>query len=124
MAETVYESIGEAGFQRLTDAFYRRVPTDDLLGPLYPPEELEGARERLFDFLVFRFGGPQRYLERRGHPALRMRHFPFEITRARRDRWMELMNASLAEADLPPSAVQELSSFFDSAATFLINRPG
>lgn len=122
--DTLFETVGEEGFRRLTDAFYRRIPDDDLLGPLYDRADLEGARVRLHDFLVYRSGGPPRFLETRGHPALRMRHMPFAIDRARRDRWMELMKAALAEADLPPDAVRTLTDFFDSAATFLINRPG
>jgi hemoglobin len=89
----VYEIIGEEGFDRLVAAFYRRVPTDDILGPMYPEEDLVGAQERLRDFLVGRFGGPNRYVETRGHPSLRMRHAPFKINPAARNRWITLMEA-------------------------------
>ncbi len=54
----VYGAIGEEGFTRLVSAFYRQVPHDDILGPMYPAEDLTGAEERLRDFLVGRFGGP------------------------------------------------------------------
>ena len=64
----MYDAIGEAGFERLVGAFYAQVPGDDILGPMYPQEDLPGAEERLRDFLVFRFGGPPRYAERRGIP--------------------------------------------------------
>ncbi len=67
---------------------------------MYPRHDLKGAEERLRDFLIFRFGGPQRYLELRGHPRLRMRHAPFPIDQTARDRWIELMNNALAEASL------------------------
>ena len=50
----VYQLIGDDGFERLTQAFYRRVKTDDLLGPMYPEADFEGARVRLREFLVFR----------------------------------------------------------------------
>ena len=119
----VYAAIGEEGFTRLIAAFYRRVPQDDILGPMYEKHDLAGAEQRLRDFLLFRFGGDPRYLEQRGHPRLRMRHFRFAITRAARDRWIELMNAALAEANLPAEAAALLRAFFDSTATFLINRP-
>ena len=114
--------IGEEGFARLIAAFYRRVPQDDILGPMYPREDLAGAEQRLRDFLIFRFGGPQRYIEERGHPRLRMRHARFPIGNAARDRWMELMNQALEEADLPPEAVEVLRPFFGGTATFLINQ--
>ena len=120
----VYEVVGDAGFERLTAGFYRRVATDDLLGPMYPKHDLTGAEQRLRDFLVQRFGGPQRYSDARGHPRLRMRHMGFRIDAAARDRWVQLMEASLAEADLPPEVHPPLRQFFHDAATFLINRPG
>jgi len=121
--QDIYPLIGDDGFHRLVAAFYRQVPGDNLLGPMYPPHDLKGAEERLRDFLIFRFGGPQRYLEQRGHPRLRMRHVPFAIGQAARDRWIELMNNALAEAALPAEADSLLRQFFDQVATFMINRP-
>jgi hemoglobin len=120
--QEVYALIGHEGFGRLVAAFYRRVPADDILGPMYPADDLAGAEERLREFLVFRFGGPPVYLEKRGHPRLRMRHNPFAIDRAARDRWMQLMNASLAEVALPTEAEEVLRAFFESTATFMMNR--
>ena len=120
--DEVYPAIGEEGFRALTAAFYRQVPGDDVLGPMYPKNELREAEERLRDFLVFRFGGPQRYIENRGHPRLRIRHAPFAITQAARDRWLELMGQALDEAALPADAARVLRDFFASTATFLINR--
>lgn len=122
--QQLYAAIGEAGFERLTDAFYRQVPADDILGPMYPANDLEGAKQRLRDFLIFRFGGPQRYIEQRGHPRLRIRHAPFAIGQGARDRWMQLMSHALDEAELPAEARQMLQEFFESTTTFLKNRPG
>ena len=90
---------------------------------MYPPHDLAGAEERLRDFLVGRFGGPTRYIEQRGHPRLRMRHMPFPIDQAARDRWMALMSAALHEAALPPDAADILRQFFEGMSTFMINRP-
>ncbi len=114
--------IGEDGFDRLVRAFYRRIPADDLLGPMYPADDLPGAEKRLKDFLIFRFGGPQHYLAERGHPRLRMRHAPFPVTEAARDRWMQLMEAALDETRLPAEVGDLLRVFFGSVATFMINR--
>ena len=83
---------------------------------------MTGAEQRLRDFLIYRFGGPERYIEQRGHPRLRMRHFPFAISQAARDRWLQLMTNALDRTPLPTDAKQVLHSFFDSTATFLINR--
>jgi hemoglobin len=117
----VYNLMGEAGFTRLVAAFYRRVPQDDILGPMYPPEDLAVAEQRLRDFLIYRFGGPQRYIEQRGHPRLRARHSPFRVNPAARDRWMQLMEAALAEIALPVEAERFLRTFLEGMSTFLIN---
>jgi len=119
----LYAALGEEGFARLVAAFYRRIPQDDILGPMYEKHDLAGAEQRLRDFLIFRFGGPPRYIEERGHPRLRMRHARFPIGLAARNRWMELMTAALDEAQLPAEAGRLLREFFGSTATFLINRP-
>lgn len=123
MDETeIFAAIGEEGFSRLVGAFYRQVPQDDILGKMYPPHEIAAAEQRLRDFLIYRFGGPQRYIEQRGHPRLRARHFPFRIDQAARDRWMHLMNNAFAEAALPTEVEQFLRAFFDQMSTFMINQ--
>ena len=118
----VYSAIGEEGFARLVRGFYKQVPDDPLLGPMYPRDDLPGAEQRLRDFLIGRFGGPPRYVEERGHPRLRMRHMPFAIDGEARNRWVALMDRALDEAALPPDASAVLRAFFHSTATFLRNR--
>ena len=120
----IYDAIGEAGFTRLVNAFYAQIPHDDILGPMYPEGDLAGSEERLRDFLMFRFGGQTRYLERRGHPRLRARHAPFRIDGAARERWLTLMERALDQAAFPPDAASALRTYFRDTATFLINRPG
>jgi hemoglobin len=122
--EQVYERVGEEGFARLVRAFYAQVPGDDILAPMYPPDDLAGAEERLRDFLIGRFGGPQRYVERRGHPRLRMRHMPFAIDQRARDRWMQLMERAMEQAELPPDIAALMRDFLGHVATFMINRHG
>jgi len=118
----VYSEIGDAGFERLVAAFYRQVPNDDVLGPLYPAQDFQGAEQRLRDFLIYRFGGPPLYIEQRGHPRLRIRHAPFPIGERARDRWVELMERAVDEALLPEEVQKLLRAFFASTATFLMNR--
>jgi hemoglobin len=118
----VYSVIGAEGFTRLVAAFYRQVPQDDLLGPMYPAQDLSGAEQRLRDFLIGRFGGPQTYIAQRGHPRLRVRHSPFPINQTARDRWMRLMNSAFVEAALPGEAEQVLRKFLDGMSSFMINQ--
>jgi hemoglobin len=117
----IYGLIGEEGIARIVAAFYRRVPGDDILGKMYPIDDLAGAEERLRGFLIQRFGGLVHYSQQRGHPRLRMRHAPFRINTAGRDRWLRLMDEALAEVNPPAAAIAPLRKFFSDAATFMIN---
>ena len=119
--EQIYETIGEEGFARLIHAFYAQVPGDPILGPMYPKADLAGAEQRLRDFLIGRFGGPPRYIEERGHPRLRMRHMPFAIDTAARNRWVMLMDRALEESAFPDDVTALLREFFHGVATFMIN---
>ncbi|MBL1134190.1 MAG: globin [Chloroflexi bacterium] len=117
----VYDIIGSAGFEKLVAGFYRRVATDDVLRPMYPEDDLEPARRRLQLFLEQFFGGPTTYSQERGHPRLRMRHAPFKIDQAARNRWVELMIAALDEVGLDPEVAAVMRDYFENGASFLIN---
>ena len=117
----VFAAVGEEGFARLIAAFYRQVPGDNILGPMYPKDDLPGAEQRLRDYLIYRFGGPAKYIEERGHPRLRMRHTPFPVTQAARDRWMLLMTKALTAAQLPPEADAVLREFFEDRKSTRLN---
>lgn len=117
----IHGIIGDAGFTRLIGAFYRRVADDDVLGPLYPRHDLAGAEQRLRGFLIQRFGGPDDYSRERGHPRLRMRHAPFKVDLAARNRWVKLMEEAMAEANLPEIVLPALRKYFQNTATFMMN---
>ena len=122
----IYAAIGEDGFQRLIAAFYRQVPHDDILGPMYPADDMEGAEQRLRDFLIGRFGGPQRYIEQRGHPRLRMRHNPYRVGPIERDAWLRCMHTAIASIDdetLDPPHRQALVDYMEMAAQSMMNSP-
>jgi len=118
----IHNAIGSEGIARLVRAFYQQVPQDDVLGPMYPVEDLQGAEDRLRMFLTFRFGGPQDYLQHRGHPKLRLRHAPFSIDQRARDRWVSLMNTALEECRFPLHVSRVIRDFLGHVATFLINQ--
>ncbi len=80
--------------------FYEGVQTDEVLWPMYPAEDLEGAIQRLTGFLEQYWGGPSTYSEERGHPRLRMRHLPFKVNPDARDRWLRHMRAAVDSLEL------------------------
>ena len=121
-----YEAVGgEDIFARVVHEFYRQIPDDDILGPMYPADELAGAEDRLRWFLVQYWGGPQTFTENRGHPRLRMRHMHFPIDRAARDRWLVLMGNALdtvSDEDLPEAPRQAMWEHMVRVADMLVNR--
>ncbi len=128
-ADTLYERVGgTAFFERLVDEFYAGVATDEVLAPLYPEfPDFTGARHRLTLFLVQYWGGPTTYSDERGHPRLRMRHFPFHVGPVERDRWLHHMNAAISSAcgvEAHEGVAAELRAYFVPAAEQLRNDTG
>jgi len=121
---TLCSRVGETKLRDMVTAFYRRVRRDDLIGPMYPADDWAGAEKRLADFIVYRFGGPQTYIEERGHPRLRGRHLPFSIGEAERDRWLELMGAAMGEVEIPAAEVPVIGGLFAQVADMMRNREG
>ncbi len=121
--QDVLDAIGESGVRAMVAAFYRRVRNDDLIGPMYPADDWEGAEERLAGFMLFRLGASDDYIKTRGHPRLRMRHMPFSIGAAERDRWLSLMGEAMDETRVPPHARHFLDALFNQIADFMRNRP-
>ena len=124
MAETtLYEAAGGLPFfTALVDCFYDGVAADPELLALYPqPDDLGPARHRLTLFLAQYWGGPTTYSEERGHPRLRMRHHPFAIGEAERDRWLRHMRAAVTAMDPPPDIAEALLSYFTAAADAMRN---
>ena len=119
---TLYDEVGgDAVFTAIVDRFYEGVAMDPILRPLYPEEDLSGARERLTGFLVQYWGGPTTYSDRRGHPRLRMRHVPYHVNPDARDRWLSHMRTALDELQLSPLHDTALWDYLQRAAHSLVN---
>ena len=125
---SVYDIVGEKFFVDLVDAFYDGVETDPVLIPLYPEgTETSGARHRLALFLAQYWGGPDAYMEERGHPRLRMRHAPYVIADRERDHWLMHMATAIEntivdvnEADRE-HVTMELANYMVNAAEHMRN---
>ena len=125
LEQPLYDRVDSEFFTRLVDRFYDAVLVDPVLAPLYPAEDLDGARERLRLFLTQFWGGPQTYSDQRGHPRLRMRHAPFAIGEAQREAWVRLMAAAVgAEVETGALSDQDeaaMLGYFDHSARFMMN---
>ena len=120
--ESFYDQVGgHETFRTLTHAFYLGVAGDPELRALYPDDDLGPAEMRLRMFLEQYWGGPATYSRDRGHPRLRMRHAPFEVTIAQRDRWLKHMMAAVDSCGLDPENDLILREYLDRAAQSLVN---
>jgi hemoglobin len=122
MEQRVADEVGAEGIAAMVAAFYRRVKDDDLLGPMYPDDDWQGSEDRLKMFLKFRLLGDPGYTLRRGHPRLRMRHAPFAIGEAERDRWVGIMGEAMDECGIEGEVRGQLDAFFYQVADFMRNR--
>jgi len=123
--DTFWRQIGgRPAFERLVRRFYEGVRTDDVLWPMYPENDLEGAIQRLTGFLEQYWGGPTAYSDERGHPRLRMRHMPFTVTPEARDRWLLHMRAAVDDLELSPLHDATLWDYLERAAHAMVNAPG
>lgn len=122
---SLYEMMGgEIGLRSLVDRFYDLMDSSPEAQPIraFHAKSLKQSREKLFMFLSGWAGGPQIYVERFGHPRLRMRHMPFPIGPAERDQWLWCMNKALEESQLDPRVVEYLKGRFAEVADFMMNQ--
>ena len=125
--QSFYDAVGgHDTFHAIVSRFYQLVREDEILRPIYPEDELDGAEERLRMFLEQYWGGPRTYSDQRGHPRLRMRHAPFRIGYIERDAWLRCMHTAVAEIDsqtLDDEHRKELLGYLEMAAHSMVNSP-
>ena len=123
--QSFYDVVGGAEtFRAIVSRFYELVSADEVLLPLYPPDELDAAEDRLRMFLEQYWGGPRTYSDQRGHPRLRMRHAPFRIGFIERDAWLRCMHTAVASIDsatLDDDHRRELLDYLETAAQAMVN---
>jgi len=112
---------GDPIFRALVERFYDYVEQDPELRPMFPPD-LAPGREWQFLFLAQFFGGPERYIEQRGHPRLRMRHHPFVINKRAQELWLSHMLQALDDVGIEEPAYSAMRDYFIRGSEFLINR--
>ena len=126
-APTPYEQLGgDAGIRRLVDRFYDLMdtaPEARTVRALHATS-LKASREKLYLFLTGWTGGPPVYVEKHGHPRLRMRHFPFRIAERERDEWLWCMDRALDEHEMPDALREQLRGKLHALADHMRNHPG
>jgi hemoglobin len=122
---TVHQAVGgDEFFAELVERFYAGVADDPVMRPMYP-DDLTEPKRHLAGFLIQFWGGSDAYSQERGHPRLRMRHFPFQIGPEARDAWVRHMLAALNslvdERDVLPEAELAMRDYFVRSADAMRN---
>jgi hemoglobin len=126
-APTHFDQLGgEVGIRQLVDRFYDLMDTAPEAATIRAlhATNLKVSREKLRLFLTGWTGGPPAYVEKYGHPRLRMRHFPFAIGERERDEWLWCMDRALAEHDMPDALRLHLRQRLAELADHMRNQPG
>ncbi len=121
---TTYEALGGApGIKQLVQRFYVLMDTQPESYEVrrMHPESLKLSEEKLSDFLSGWFGGPALYIEKNGHPRLRMRHTSYSIGPRVRDQWMLCMKQALTEQLQDTEFLTMLINQFSQMADHMIN---
>ena len=119
--QSIYEILGEEKIKNLVLHFYQYVRESPELRKLYP-DDLAPAEERLFLFLVQVFGGPQTYMEVRGHPMLRKRHFQWPIDGQMRNTWLNCMFRAIDNCKIETDTREQMMAYFVKAANHMVNK--
>jgi len=117
-----YDVIGEQKLHQLVDAFYSRVAKHPDLIPIFPKDLTEVARKQK-QFLTQFLGGPQLYTEEHGHPMLRARHIPHEVTPTRAKAWLSCMSQAMDEVHLTGAIREYIFSRLTLTAQHMVNTP-
>ncbi|AWN23310.1 globin [Deinococcus irradiatisoli] len=120
---TLYERIGPEVLHDLVTRFYSLVAQHPDLIPIFPADLSLTARKQEA-FLTGFLGGPPLYHQEFGHPRLRARHLPFEITPTRARAWLACMNAALHQTPgLEAQDAAELFAALSRTAAAMVNSP-
>ncbi len=113
---------GHEVIKNLVRDFYHIMQTDPKAAEClatHAGRDLKVAEEKLTFFLSGWTGGPQLYLEKYGHPRLRMRHSLFRIGLREAEQWLYCMKEALQRSTIHPDVQEKLLGAFQQVTAML-----
>lgn len=119
----IFLSLGEEAIRKLVQVHHDLI-RESKIASLYPQDESEfqAAALKIEDFFVQMLGGEALYTSTQGHPKLRERHFPFEITEIGRDIWLMCFRKALKITRFPKELLPEIWEWVEALSMRLVNR--
>lgn len=117
---SIYQQLGEKTIRRIAHLFYKGVENDSLMREMYP-KDLAPAEERFALFLIQFFGGPNTYSDKRGHPRLKKRHFPYKVDMKAREHWMKHITDAVNQIEVDEFTKGQMMEYFEKSSTHMIN---
>lgn len=122
---TVYSRIGgKKTIDALVDRFYEVMSTDPQARECLDThkKDLSEVSIKLKEYLYGWLGGPQVFVQKYGHPRMRMRHIMIPISQAERDQWVYCMEKALSESKIDKETQEEMLNAMKHLADIIVNK--
>jgi len=120
MSQSFYEILKDEGIAQLVEAFYSNVMEDERISGLFTTD-LDLVKEKQRLFLTQFFGGPALYIQKFGHPRMRMRHMPHKIDEPAAIAWLQNMKKAIDTLDITDDQKVALFNAFPRLAGHMVN---
>lgn len=121
MEETIYQKLGPNALQQLVYTFYELVLDSPIISQLFKTD-IKMVRQKQIAFLTQFLGGPPLYSQTYGHPRMRMRHLPHQITEEAAIEWLSCMNTAINTLDIDEELKNTLFNCFPRLAAHMVNQ--
>ena len=118
----LYTEIGPERLRLLVNQFYNEVFSKEILAPLFSKSSRNDIENKQYLFLSQFLGGPNLYTQQFGHPKMRMRHLPHEITVEAKNEWLNCMKKAISQMDFDEDLKLRLYEVFPMVAQHMVNR--
>lgn len=122
-SKSLYDQLGAENLKLLVDRFYDLVFSDPSISHLFKTDK-DVIKEKQRLFLTQFFGGPSLYSEQYGHPRMRARHLPHEITNDAAMSWLNCMSQAITSLPIEETLKDDLFKRLVPTAMFMVNREG
>jgi len=119
--KTLYEEIGQERLFQTIDRFYDILFTTSSIKHLFNSEMQVSIRNKQKLFLTQFLGGPQLYTQEFGHPKMKLRHMPHEVTNEAKDEWLRCMKLGIDSMEFENGLGDALYNCFPQVANHMVN---